>query len=219
VLAQPHTRVLVIDDGSPDGTGAVADRLVQEHPGRVSVMHRSGARGLGRSYRDGFRAALQGDAEYVCQMDADLSHDPRFLPALIGSAAAGAGLTIGSRYLPGGRVENWPMRRMMLSAFANRYIRGATGLRVRDCTSGYRCWRREALARLPLDTITSDGYSFLVEVTFQAAAAGLRIAEVPIVFVERRQGISKLSASVLIESLITPWRLAFAHGRVKSDQR
>jgi dolichol-phosphate mannosyltransferase len=219
VLAQPHTRVLVIDDGSPDGTGAVADRLVQEHPGRVSVMHRSGARGLGRSYRDGFRAALQGDAEYVCQMDADLSHDPRFLPALIASAAAGAGLTIGSRYLPGGRVENWPMRRMMLSAFANRYIRGATGLRVRDCTSGYRCWRREALARLPLDTITSDGYSFLVEVTFQAAAAGLRIAEVPIVFVERRQGISKLSASVLIESLITPWRLAFAHGRVKFDQR
>jgi dolichol-phosphate mannosyltransferase len=148
-----------------------------------------------------------------------LSHDPRFLPALFASAAGGAGLTIGSRYMAGGHVENWPMRRVMLSAFANRYIRAATGLRVRDCTSGYRCWRREALAQLPLGSITSDGYAFLVEVTFQAAAAGLRIAEVPIVFVERRQGNSKLSTSVLVESLVTPWRLALRHGRVKSDDR
>ena len=219
VMAQPGTRVLVVDDGSPDGTGELADALAQENPARVSVMHRSGPRGLGRSYLDGFRAAIHSDADYVCQMDADLSHDPRFLPSLMAAAAAGAGLTIGSRYLPGGRVENWPMRRVMLSAFANTYIRTATGLRVRDCTSGYRCWRREALAMLPLDTITSEGYSFLVEVTFQAAAAGVRIAEVPIVFVERRQGSSKLSASVLVESLVTPWRLALAHGRVKSDGR
>jgi dolichol-phosphate mannosyltransferase len=216
VLAQADTRVLVIDDGSPDGTGAIADELAAAQPGRVSVMHRHGARGLGRSYLDGFRAALTSDADFVCQMDADLSHDPRFLPALIASAASGAGLTIGSRYMEGGRVENWPMRRVMLSGFANSYIRAATGLRVRDCTSGYRCWRREALARLPLDKITSEGYSFLVEVTFQAAAAGVSIAEVPIVFVERRQGVSKLSTSVLVESLITPWRLALAHGRVKS---
>jgi dolichol-phosphate mannosyltransferase len=216
VLAQADTRVLVIDDGSPDGTGAIADELAAAQPARVSVMHRHGARGLGRSYLDGFRAALTSDADFVCQMDADLSHDPRFLPALIASAASGAGLTIGSRYMEGGRVENWPMRRVMLSGFANSYIRAATGLRVRDCTSGYRCWRREALARLPLDKITSEGYSFLVEVTFQAAAAGVSIAEVPIVFVERRQGVSKLSTSVLVESLITPWRLALAHGRVKS---
>jgi dolichol-phosphate mannosyltransferase len=216
VLAQADTRVLVIDDGSPDGTGAIADELAAAQPGRVSVMHRHGARGLGRSYLDGFRAALTSDADFVCQMDADLSHDPRFLPALIASAASGAGLTIGSRYMEGGRVENWPMRRVMLSGFANSYIRAATGLRVRDCTSGYRCWRREALARLPLDKITSEGYSFLVEVTFQAAAAGVSIAEVPIVFVERRQGVSKLSTSVKVDSLITPWRLALAHGRVKS---
>jgi dolichol-phosphate mannosyltransferase len=219
VLGHSNTRVMVIDDGSPDGTGAIADALAQAHPGRVTVMHRRGARGLGRSYRDGFHLAVQSDADVICQMDADLSHDPRFLPSLIASAAAGAGLTIGSRYLPGGRVENWPMRRVMLSAFANTYIRSATGLRVRDCTSGYRCWRREALARLPLDRITSEGYSFLVEVTFQAAAAGVTIAEVPIVFVERRQGISKLSTSVLVESLITPWRLSFTHGRVKSTHR
>jgi dolichol-phosphate mannosyltransferase len=219
VLAHADTRVLVIDDGSPDGTGAVADRLAAENAARVSVMHRSGTRGLGRSYLDGFRTALESDAAVICQMDADLSHDPRFLPSLIASAHAGAGLTIGSRYMAGGRVENWPMRRMLLSAFANRYIRVATGLDVRDCTSGFRCWRRDALARLPLDRITSEGYSFLVEVTFQAAAAGVRIAEVPIVFVERRQGSSKLSTSVLAESLVTPWRLALSHGRVKSTHR
>jgi dolichol-phosphate mannosyltransferase len=219
VLAHADTRVLVIDDGSPDGTGALADELARQYEGRLSVMHRTGARGLGRSYRDGFRAALAGESEFVCQMDADLSHDPRFLPSLIASAAAGAGLTIGSRYVNGGRVENWPFRRVMLSAFANTYIRAATGLRVRDCTSGYRCWRREALARIPIERIASDGYSFLVEVTFHAAAAGVRIAEVPIVFVERRQGISKLSSAVLLESLVTPWRLSRSHGRVRSDHR
>jgi hypothetical protein len=148
-------------------------------------------------------------------MDADLSHDPKFLPTLVAAATSEGGLVIGSRYRAGGRVENWPLRRKILSAFANTYIRTATGLRVRDCTSGYRCWRREALAKIPLDTITSDGYSFLVEVTFQAARAGITIAEVPIVFVERRLGASKLSSGVLVESMITPWRLAFTHGRVR----
>ncbi len=219
VLAHGDTRALVIDDGSPDGTGSLADNLAEQHPGRLSVMHRSGPRGLGRSYRDGFRAALASQADIVCQMDADLSHDPRFLPSLLASARSGAGLTIGSRYMPGGRVENWPVRRVMLSAVANTYIRTVTGLSVRDCTSGYRCWRREALARIPLDQITSDGYSFLVEVTFHAAAAGVDIAEVPIVFVERRQGNSKLSTSVLVESMVTPWRLRAAHGRVRSFHR
>ena len=219
VLTHPDINVMVIDDGSPDGTGKVADDLAATHKGRVEVMHRTGARGLGRSYLDGFHAALGSGHDFICQMDADLSHDPRFLPSLVASAASGADLTIGSRYMEGGRVENWPVRRMMLSAFANTYIRTATGLRVRDCTSGYRCWRRQSLARLPLDRIASDGYSFLVEVTFQAAATGLRIAEVPIVFVERRQGASKLSTGVLMESLITPWRLAAKHGRVKSPAR
>ena len=219
VLALADTRVLVIDDGSPDGTGALADALAEQHSGRLSVMHRTGPRGLGRSYRDGFRAAIASQADFVCQMDADLSHDPQFLPSLIASATGGAGLTIGSRYMAGGRVENWPVHRMMLSAVANTYIRTVTGLRVRDCTSGFRCWRREALATIPLDQITSDGYSFLIEVTFQAAATGIRIAEVPIVFVERRQGNSKLSTSVIAESLLTPWRLRAAHGRVKSLHR
>ncbi len=215
VLSIAGTGILVIDDGSPDGTGAVADDLAARHPDRVSVMHRAGARGLGRSYRDGFRAAIASDAELVCQMDADLSHDPAFLPAMFAAIDGGAELVIGSRYVDGGRVENWPVHRKLLSGFANGYIRTATGLHVRDCTAGFRCWRRTALARLPLDRVNSDGYSFLVEVTFHAAAAGIRIAEVPIVFVERRQGASKVSAGVLAESLITPWRLARAHGRIR----
>jgi glycosyltransferase involved in cell wall biosynthesis len=151
-------------------------------------------------------------------MDADLSHDPSFLPAMLDAIARGAELVIGSRYRHGGRVENWPFRRVMLSAFANKYIRAVTGLSVRDCTSGYRCWRRSTLANLRLDSITSEGYAFLTEVIFQAAAAGTRIAEVPIVFVERRQGASKLSSSVLLESLKTPWRLTRAHGRIRRVQ-
>jgi dolichol-phosphate mannosyltransferase len=215
VLAHDNVRVMVIDDGSPDGTGAIADQLASDRVGKVSVMHRTGARGLGRSYLDGFRVAVKSDADFVCQMDADLSHDPKFLPAMIDAAASRSGLVIGSRYREGGSVENWPVRRKMLSAFANAYIRSVTGLQVRDCTSGFRCWRRESLARLPLDAISSDGYSFLVEVTFHAALAGVQIGEVPIVFVERRQGSSKLSTGVLVESLITPWRLAATHGRVR----
>jgi dolichol-phosphate mannosyltransferase len=127
----------------------------------------------------------------------------------------GADLVIGSRYREGGGVKNWPVRRVMLSAFANRYIRVVTGLRVHDCTAGFRCWRRGLLARLHLDAISSEGYAFLTEVIFQAAAAGARIAEVPIIFVERRQGASKLSGSVLLESLKTPWRLAWRHGRIR----
>jgi dolichol-phosphate mannosyltransferase len=214
VLAHADTELLVIDDGSPDGTGEIADRLARESNGRLQVLHRTGERGLGRSYLDGFRAALATRADLVCQMDADLSHDPRFLPQLVAAAHGGADLVIGSRYLDGGRIENWPLHRTMLSGFANRYIRLVTGLGVRDITSGFRCWRREALARFPLDRISAEGYAFLVEVTFQAAAVGLRISEVPIVFVERRQGASKLSAPVLIESLLTPWRLALAHGRI-----
>jgi dolichol-phosphate mannosyltransferase len=215
VLAHDNVRVMVIDDGSPDGTGAIADQLASDRVGKVSVMHRTGPRGLGRSYLDGFRVAVKSDADFVCQMDADLSHDPKFLPAMIDAAASRSGLVIGSRYREGGSVENWPVRRKMLSAFANAYIRSVTGLQVRDCTSGFRCWRRESLARLPLDAISSDGYSFLVEVTFHAALAGVQIGEVPIVFVERRQGSSKLSTGVLVESLITPWRLAATHGRVR----
>lgn len=208
VLAHDNYRVLVVDDASPDGTGAVADDLARAHQGRVEVMHRTGPRGLGRSYVDGLLAAACSDVDAICQMDADLSHDPAYLPSLV-AATAEHDLVIGSRYLQGVSVVNWPLHRIFLSAFANRYIRTVTGLTPRDCTSGYRCWRREALTRLPLSTMVSDGYAFLVEMLYEASRRGCRIGEVPIIFVERRQGESKVSTPVLVESLITPWRLRF----------
>jgi dolichol-phosphate mannosyltransferase len=212
LLQHPNVRVLIVDDQSPDGTGEIADGLARRHPGRIDVVHRTGRRGLGRSYVDGLQRAIAEPLDAICQMDADLSHDPRQLPDLVDATAA-ADLVIGSRYVPGGTVVNWPARRRVLSRLANLYIRSITRLSARDCTSGYRCWRRDALARLPLDRLVSDGYSFLVEMVFAAAEQGARIAEVPITFVERRQGESKLSRSVLIESAITPWRLAATRGR------
>jgi dolichol-phosphate mannosyltransferase len=209
VLAHEGFRMMVVDDGSPDGTGAVADGLAAEYPGRVEVMHRTGQRGLGRSYIDGLRQAITyTDVDLVCQMDADLSHNPEYLPALA-AATAENDVVIGSRYLQGVSVVNWPLHRIFLSAFANRYIRMVTRLTPNDCTSGFRCWRRESLARLPLGAMVSDGYAFLVEMLFEARRAGCRIGEVPIIFVERRQGQSKVSGSVLMESLVTPWRLLF----------
>jgi len=214
ILAVPGTEVMVLDDQSPDGTGAVADGLAAEYPGRVRVLHRTGQRGLGVSYLEGFRHAIASDADLVCQMDADLSHDPKYLPAMIAVAAAGADLVIGSRYLNGISVVNWPLRRIILSSFANFYIRTVTGLGLNDITTGYRCWRRASLAKLPLDKIVSEGYAFLLDVTFMAADAGLQIVESPIIFIERRQGASKLSSGVLIESLITPWKLVLRHGRI-----
>jgi dolichol-phosphate mannosyltransferase len=207
VLKHDGYRLLVVDDGSPDGTGVIADRLATEHPGRVAVMHRTGQRGLGRSYVDGLQRALADQTvDLVCQMDADLSHNPDYLPDLV-AAAASHDVVIGSRYLNGVSVVNWPLHRIFLSAFANRYIRLVTSLAASDCTSGFRCWRREALARLPIGSMVSDGYAFLVEMLFEAHKRGLRIGEVPIVFVERRQGQSKLSSGVLLESLMMPWRL------------
>ncbi|MDQ3487999.1 MAG: polyprenol monophosphomannose synthase [Acidobacteriota bacterium] len=206
VLAHDGFNLLVVDDGSPDGTGAVADRLAAEHPGRIEVMHRTGPRGLGRSYVDGLRHALKTDAALIFQMDADLSHNPEYLPALA-AGAADHDVVIGSRYLNGVSVVNWPLRRIFLSTFANRYIRFVTGLTPTDCTSGFRCWRRDALARIPLDRVASAGYAFLVEMLYRAAENGSRVGEVPIIFIERRQGQSKVSRAVLLESLATPWRL------------
>lgn len=209
VLAHPGFRMLVVDDGSPDGTGAIADGLAREYPGRIEVMHRTGPRGLGRSYVDGLKKAVaQQDVDLVCQMDADLSHGPEYLPALT-AATSEHDLVIGSRYLNGVSVVNWPLHRLFLSAFANNYIRAVTRLTPRDCTSGFRCWRRTSLAKLPLDRMVSDGYAFLVEMLYEARRHGCRIGEVPIIFIERRQGQSKVSGAVLLESLITPWRLIF----------
>ncbi len=213
LMQHPNVRLLVVDDQSPDGTGEVADALARQYAGRVEVMHRTGPRGLGRSYLDGFRKAVIENVDVVCQMDADFSHDPAELPTLI-AGVSDADLVLGSRYVPGGGVVNWPLRRVLLSRFANGYIRTVTRLSVRDCTTGYRCWRLRALGALPLDRIRSEGYSFLIETLFMAARSGVRVAEVPITFVERRQGESKLSRSVILESVWTPWRLV-ARGRTR----
>jgi dolichol-phosphate mannosyltransferase len=214
LLQQANTHVLVVDDGSPDGTGQLADELAAQSDGRLEVMHRMGPRGLGRSYVDGLRHAIKTGADVICQMDCDLSHDPKYLPSMV-AALDRYDMVIGSRYLGGVNVVNWPLHRIMLSAFANRYIRTITGLATRDCTSGYRAWRRDALARMRLEHAEAGGYAFLTEMLYDAARTGLRIGEVPIVFVERQEGYSKLSSGVLMESLLTPWRLVARGGRVK----
>ena len=209
LLAIDGVRVLIVDDRSPDGTGELADAAAREHPDRVSVLHRTTTRGLGRSYIDGMRQALAGNADVICQMDADLSHLPSQLPRLL-AAIEHADLVIGSRYVSGGAIEHWPRRRVLLSAFANYYVRIITGLEPRDVTSGFRAWRREMLARIPLADLKVDGYAFQVEITWQARRAGARIVEVPITFVERRQGTSKLSGRVILESILRPWQLVLA---------
>ncbi len=218
LMRHANVRLLVVDDQSPDGTGQLADELARRHQGRISVLHRTKNRGLGRSYIDGLKLAIREPVDVICQMDADLSHDPAQLPRLIEGTATGD-VVIGSRYVPGGEIVNWPKRRLLLSRFANIYVRTVTRLSAHDCTSGYRCWRREALAALPLDQFISDGYSYLVEMLFVASRHGLRVVEVPITFVERRLGESKLSRAVIVESAVTPWRLIATRGRQDHQPR
>jgi dolichol-phosphate mannosyltransferase len=206
ILQYAGYSIIVVDDDSPDGTGELADELATTTGGRVSVIHRKGARGLGRSLVVGLERALESGADLIFQMDADFSHDPKYLPDMA-AAATDADLVLGSRYLHGVSVVNWPLHRIILSSFANRYIRAITGLHASDCTTGFRCWRREALARIPLKGLISEGYAFLVEQLHLAHRAGCRVREVPIIFVERREGSSKVSRSVLLESAIVPWRL------------
>ena len=199
--------MLVVDDASPDGTADAASVSAAASGGRASVLRRTGVRGYGRSYIDGIHMALASDITHICQMDCDFSHDPAQLPRLL-DASTGADLVIGSRYVPGGTLRNWPAHRRVLSRVANSYVRNIAQLPVRDCTSGFRCWTRALLTRLPLDRIISDGYAFQVEMTWEAKRAGARIVEVPITFTERRLGRSKLSSRVVGESVILPWRLA-----------
>jgi dolichol-phosphate mannosyltransferase len=190
-VLEQGAEILVADDQSPDGTGALADELAAAHPGRVHVLHRTGEKGFALSYIDGMRWAIERNYDLICQMDADWSHDPKYLPA-IAEASATHDVVIGSRYVNGVSVVNWPLRRIFLSSFANWYI---------------RCWRRAKLAEVMQADISSDGYAFQVEMLWKAARVGCRITEVPIIFVERQQGQSKLSTKVLMESLLMPWRL------------
>ena len=202
-LAAPvDVDLLIVDDGSPDGTGALADELAEEHP-EVHVLHRPGKQGLGPAYRAGLGWGLERGYDLLVEMDADLSHDPGQLPDLV-TAAGEADLVIGSRYVPGGGVENWPWHRRFLSAGGNRYVRLVTGMPVRDATSGYRAFRRPVLEAIGLAGLRSDGYSFQLETALRTWREGFVIREVPITFVERRAGASKISRSIVLEAL---WRV------------
>jgi dolichol-phosphate mannosyltransferase len=191
--------ILVVDDASPDGTGDIADRLAAELP-EVRVLHRAGKEGLGRAYLAGFAAALEGGADMVLQMDCDFSHDPADVPRLM-AAAGSADVVIGSRYVPGGGVENWARRRRILSRGGCAYARLILGTPVRDLTGGFKCWSRAALEALDFDGVDAHGYVFQIEMTYRAARAGLSVTEVPIVFRERREGQSKMSAWITLEAV------------------
>jgi dolichol-phosphate mannosyltransferase len=198
--------VLVVDDGSPDGTGDIAQEWSQRPEGRVHVLRRAGKQGLGSAYIAAFRWALERDYELVFEMDADFSHDPKYVPDML-LAARDADLVIGSRYATGVNVVNWPMQRLLLSWFANLYARFVTGLPVHDCTGGFKCFRREALAAIDFSRIASGGYSFQVEMNYKVWKKGFRIKEVPIVFVDRFAGTSKMSGSIIGEALFLVLRL------------
>ncbi|MBG0788355.1 MAG: polyprenol monophosphomannose synthase [Anaerolineaceae bacterium] len=199
--------ILVVDDNSPDGTGAVADQLANEHPNQVSVLHRQGKEGLGKAYIQGFKQALDQGAEVIGMMDADLSHPPDRLPALL-DALNGADVVIGSRYTPGGSVDKtWPLFRKFLSWFGNTYARTILGLPIKDTTGGYRLWRREALEAIPFNESRSSGYVFIVELAYMAKLADLKFAEVPIYFAERSHGDSKMSLRIQIEAAFRVWQL------------
>jgi dolichol-phosphate mannosyltransferase len=195
-------RVLVVDDNSPDGTGEIADRLATEND-RVRVLHRQRKEGLGPAYLAGFHVALDAGAQRIVEMDADFSHDPAYLPRLIG-AADHFDLVIGSRYVPGGGVSDWGPLRRFISRGGSAYARVALGVPIRDLTGGFKCFRREVLEAIQLDTIEARGYAFQVETTYRAIKAGFRVAEIPIVFKDRADGTSKMNRSIVAEAI---WRV------------
>jgi dolichol-phosphate mannosyltransferase len=199
VLDTGRDRVLVIDDGSPDGTGEIADRLATEHPW-VSVLHRETKEGIGPAYVAGFRRALSEGAEFVLEMDCDFSHDPADVPRLI-AAAGNADLVLGSRYAPGGGTANWGLARRIVSRGGCLYAQVLLGMRVRDLTGGFKCFRRATLEAIDLGALSAHGYAFQIETTYRVRKAGLRIEEVPITFVERRAGASKMRGSIVAEAM------------------
>ncbi|HEY3934732.1 MAG TPA: polyprenol monophosphomannose synthase [Gemmatimonadales bacterium] len=215
ILAQdPALEVLVVDDGSPDGTGAIADDFAARDP-RVHVLHRTAKEGLGRAYLAGFAWALERDYSRIFEMDADFSHDPKNLPRFV-AASDDADLVIGSRYASGVNVINWPMSRLLLSWFANKYARWVTSLPLTDATGGFKCFRREVLVAIPFDRIRSNGYAFQIEMTYRAWKKGFRLKELPIIFVDRSEGQSKMNRRIVIEAIWMVWwlRLQGLFGRL-----
>jgi dolichol-phosphate mannosyltransferase len=213
VLAQgDDIDILIVDDNSPDGTGKIIDRLAASET-RIHVIHRETKLGLGSAYIAGFKWALANtDTRFVFEMDADFSHDPNAIPELL-EAMKDHDLVLGSRYLHGITVINWPLSRLILSYGANVYTRIITGLPLKDSTGGFKCFRRETLEQLPLDTIRSDGYSFQIEMNFFCWKKGFRIVEIPIIFTDRRVGISKMSRKIILEAMFMVWRLRFMNPR------
>ena len=206
VLAQhPDLQILFVDDNSPDGTGVIADELAAGSD-RIHVIHRPGKMGLGSAYCTGFKTALGMGADYLIEMDADFSHDPSILPLFL-ETIQGCDLVIGSRYLNGVSVVNWPIRRLMLSYFASVYTRIITGLHVMDCTSGFKCFRRSAIEAVDLTSVSSDGYSFQIEMNYRCMERGLSICEVPIIFIDRHAGTSKMSKKIVREAVFLVWKL------------
>jgi dolichol-phosphate mannosyltransferase len=214
-LAPLGVAVLVIDDDSPDGTGEIADRLAQELD-FVSVLHRDRKEGLGPAYLAGFRRALADGADYVLEMDCDFSHDPQVVPSLLAACEDGADVALGSRYVPGGGTENWGIGRRIVSWGGSFYARAILGVRVRDLTGGFKCFRRRVLETLDLDAIHSKGYAFQIETTYRALRKGFRVAEVPIRFVDRTAGHSKMSRAIFLEAVwkVPLLRLAALAGRL-----
>ncbi len=206
VLDYPGLSVLIVDDGSPDGTGDIVAAEAEQNP-RVHLIRRSGKQGLGTAYIAGFRYALERGAEYIFEMDADFSHDPRYLPDLLHAAETAYDLVIGSRYVPGGSTTDWGLGRQLISRGGNLYARLLLGLPVVDMTGGYRCYRRRALEAIQLERIKSNGYSFQIEMAYRVQQAGMAIGEVPIVFPDRRVGASKMSRHIVFEALLNVVRL------------
>lgn len=208
LAADPEVEILVVDDNSPDGTGAIADAMSSAEP-RIHVLHRKVKEGLGHAYRAGLARALELGADLVVQMDADFSHPPSALPGFF-ELAKQHDLVLGSRYVDGITVVNWPMLRLMLSYFGNVYTRHVLGgLPIMDATGGFKCWRREALEAISLEDVRANGYCFQIETTFRAWRAGLRIKETPIVFVDRKLGTSKMHYTIALEALLIVWWLRF----------
>lgn len=205
-LALPYDiEVVIVDDNSPDGTGGIADRMAKSD-GRVHVVHREGKLGLGTAYTAGFKYALEGDYDYIFTMDADLSHDPKYIPDFL-EKMKDHDLVLSSRYMNGISVVNWGFKRLLMSKAANVYLRLVTGLKLSDLTGGYRCFHRRVLENINLDAVHSNGYAYIVETTFRACKKGFRVGETPIIFVDRSAGASKLSKRDMIEAFFIPWRL------------
>ena len=217
LLALPmRVDLLVVDDGSPDGTGKLADELAGKHP-EIHVLHRTGKNGLGRAYIAGFKWALERGYEFIFEMDGDFSHDPDDVPVFL-EAAKNADLVLGSRYIGGIRVINWPLKRLMLSRCAGKYVKLVTGMPFTDPTGGYKCFRRRALQAINLDKIRSNGYSFQIEMTHKLWRQGFKIVEVPIIFTERAEGRSKMAGHIVSEAFWMVWRLLLQNGLRRSPR-